>query len=114
MFRSDGAGNYTALQTSAGTLKVVGADGALYGVGIGSVYGGVFRMDNAGNYSVVHAFNGTDGGDPRDLALGSDGALYGVTYYGGLGYGTVFRIDSAGNHTLLHSFDGSDSGGSLS
>jgi uncharacterized repeat protein (TIGR03803 family) len=52
----------------------------------------------------------TDGSDARSgVILGSDGNLYGTTYYGGTyNEGTVFRITPAGVLTTLHSFDGTD------
>src|SRR5207247_3627782 len=73
-------------------------DGALYGTTWygGSTWNGtVFRVNRDGsNYAVVYSFLGTggDGGAPRaSVTEGSDGALYGTTYYGGdFNLGTAF------------------------
>ena len=62
--------------------------------------------------SVLHSFTGSggDGVNPQgSLVQGSDGALYGITPYGGSSdWGTVFRIgpDGAG-YRVLHTFTGS-------
>jgi uncharacterized repeat protein (TIGR03803 family) len=60
-------------------------------------------------FTVLHSFSGApaDGTEPRaGLIQGSDGTLYGTTYYGGSAdRGTVFRLASDGSgFTLLHSF----------
>ena len=68
--------------------------------------------------TTLHSFNGTDGSGPYSgLTQGTDGNLYGITYYGGAndnctnGCGTVFKITPSGNLTTLHSFDDSDGSG---
>jgi uncharacterized repeat protein (TIGR03803 family) len=84
--------------------------------------GTVFKLDSAGNETVLYSFVGSDegftpvGGLTRDAA----GNLYGTTYYGGTGYcsddsfddgcGTVFKLDTAGQETVLHSFGNSPDG----
>ena len=91
---------------------VEGTDGALYGTAYqGGLYGlgTVFKLNkNGGNYSVLHAFGlGNDGQNPRTgLLRASNGALYGVTYFGGdNGVGTIFRLNQDGSgYTNLHSF----------
>jgi uncharacterized repeat protein (TIGR03803 family) len=55
---------------------------------------------------MLHEFY-DDGAYPfAPMTLGSDGAMYGVTEYGGANNGgTVFRIDPTGTFTSLYSFD---------
>lgn len=59
--------------------------------------GTVFKMDSAGNVTVLHAFEEppSDGAAPyAGLLFGRDGNLYGTTYFGGtwVSFGTVFRL----------------------
>ena len=80
--------------------------------------GTVFKIDPAGNETVLHAFNLTsDGAYPSSLAIDASGNLYGATSMGGgswpptcnvsmYGCGTVFRIDTNGDETVLHTFSG--------
>lgn len=61
--------------------------------------------------TVLHTFNGSDGGQPSGLVRGSDGKLYGSTRVGGkFGCGTVFKITQAGKFTSLYSFLGGKDG----
>ena len=86
-------------QTPLGAL-LEGRDGMLYGTtysGGSAGAGALFKLAQAGtNYSVWRSFlsSGGDGQNPRGgLVLGSDGAFYGTTSYGGqAGVGTVFQI----------------------
>ncbi len=86
-------------------------DGRLYGTtssgGSAGNFGTVFRMEKSGNaYQVIFSFTG-DGAAPRGSLLeGPSGALYGVTYDGGLGTnGTVFKMNKDGSgYALLHRF----------
>lgn len=59
--------------------------------------GAVFKLTRKGakwKYSLVHAFDGTNGSEPSQLVFGSDGALYGTTQSGGANKtGIVFRIE---------------------
>lgn len=71
----------------------------------------VFKLDAAGNKTILHAFKGPDGEWPNHLTLDSAGNLYGTAEMGGdltcgngLGCGTVFKIDTAGTFTLLYVF----------
>ena len=77
-------------------------------------YGTVFKVDAAGNESLLHSFAGTpDGEDPQaGLYRDTAGNLYGTTQYGGTagGYGTVFKLALNGDITLLHSFSGTPDG----
>lgn len=72
--------------------------------------GTVFKLDKAGNFTVVYNFSGgSDGGRPTgNLVHDAAGILYGTTVYGGtFGYGTVFKLDpTTGQETVLYSFTG--------
>ena len=111
----------------AGPLSTLalGPDGALYGttagggVGFdgtpGSGNGTVFKVFPNGQLSTLHVFAGfpDDGDYPafNGLAPGSDGNIYGTTFYGGeYGNGTVFRISPDGSCTNIYSFDDSTNG----
>jgi uncharacterized repeat protein (TIGR03803 family) len=82
--------------------------------------GTVFRIDPAGNETVLYSFKGgTDGESPEaSLVQDSAGNLYGTTRVGGTGTncgssegcGTVFRLDEGGNETALYSFQGGADG----
>jgi uncharacterized repeat protein (TIGR03803 family) len=93
------------------------SDGFFYGTTEQGGYGGeIFRMDAAGNFTVIHRFDSyfSDGGRPRSgLIEGRDGFLYGTTPSGGQPvtasrYGVVYRMDKAGTVTVLHTFTGPD------
>lgn len=128
------AGNYRVLYSFAGHSDgavpgpLTALKGALYGTtqfggpNLGG-YGGnkgngiVFKIDTAGNESVLHAFgSGSDGSVPSSALIDVNGELYGTTGYGGShqafisGYyygGTVFAIDSTGKEHVVYSFPGS-------
>lgn len=102
--------------TEAGLVE--GTDGFFYGTtpGGGDVNGGVvFKIDGSGGFTTLYSFGyEPDGNYPEGgLTFGSDGALYGTTYFGGTGpcdggCGTVVRITTTGAETVLHSFVGTD------
>jgi uncharacterized repeat protein (TIGR03803 family) len=79
--------------------------------------GTVFKLDPAGQKTVLYSFTGsTDGAYPMaGVVLDAKGNLYGTTFEGGLydfgGYGTVFKVDPAGTETVLYTFMGSNDGG---
>ena len=132
VFMVDASGNLLTLHTFAGPPTdganpsgplTRDAAGNLYGTtssGGNGVegYGTVFKLDAAGNETVLHHFTGGEGGvGPAGGVLrDSQGNLYGVTRGGGLpspnpnGTGTVFRLDPDGTFTTLHRFaaDGSE------
>jgi uncharacterized repeat protein (TIGR03803 family) len=110
-----------ALGNGAGPFgpMVLDAGGTIYGTGYyggpakrngpcaGSGCGVVFRLIPGQSPTVLHAFNHTDGQNPRGLVAGPDGALYGVTQAGGTGdNGTVFRVTPDGAFTTLARFTG--------
>jgi uncharacterized repeat protein (TIGR03803 family) len=102
---------------------VQGRHGYFYGTTTGggaNNYGTVFRISASGTYTSLYSFGSSlnDGVYPYDvLVQGSDGNLYGTTYYGGsnnianLGDGTVFRISPSGTYTTLYSFGSSPTDG---
>lgn len=89
-------------------------DGTIYGstaAGGANGLGTIFKYDpGSGVTTLMHSFSGTpdDGNLPASrLRVGSDGNLYGVTFYGGyFDLGTFYRITPAGALTVLHSFAG--------
>jgi uncharacterized repeat protein (TIGR03803 family) len=90
---------------------MLGSDTALYGTtgnGGANFQGTVFRITQAGAYSLLYSF-GTTGGDgnaPKaPLIEGTDGNFYGTTSAGGdTNQGVAFKISSTGTYTRLHSF----------
>jgi uncharacterized repeat protein (TIGR03803 family) len=99
------------------TGLIQGSDGNFYGTtgaGGNSDDGTVFKMTPGGTETVLHVFpkTGSDGQTPyAGLIQGSDGNLYGTTYFGGAsGLGTVFKVTPSGTETILHSFSGGSDG----
>jgi uncharacterized repeat protein (TIGR03803 family) len=121
--------NSTGADPVAGVSR--GQDGAFYGTTYNGGYssdadGVAFRVDSAGNYSVLHSFgsssNAAEGTAPEARMLqGADGYLYGETQSGGTNdAGTIFKISPLGDgvyYSVLHQFnfptDGSDPEGGL-
>jgi len=98
-----------AVVNEAGTYSVIISNST--GTEALSAILSIFPQTAAG-YSLasVHSFNSsTDGEQPNGLTLGSDGALYGTTTYGGsngLLSGTFFKFTTNGALTTLYSFTG--------
>jgi uncharacterized repeat protein (TIGR03803 family) len=75
--------------------------------------GVIYRVDNAGNETVLYSFRGLpDAEFPRGrLVRDAAGNLYGTTVSGGAhNRGAVFRVDSSGKETVLYSFTGGKDG----
>lgn len=125
IFKLDPTGHETVLYSFTakvgdgyfpGTTLVQDAQGNFYGTAAGgsSGYGIVFKVDSAGNETIVYGFTGAaDGGYPTGLTIDAQGNLYGTTDWGGdltcnapHGCGTVFKLDNTGKETLLYSFTG--------
>jgi uncharacterized repeat protein (TIGR03803 family) len=122
LFRVTPAGGYTMLRSFVfatggapfGRSLVQLSDGGLYGVTTeGGIMrrGTIFRATTTGQYTVVHAFPGTDPAFPLgSLIADSDGTFYGTSCLGGaFNAGTVFRVvtNPLPNFpvvTVLHSF----------
>jgi uncharacterized repeat protein (TIGR03803 family) len=92
--------------------------GNLYGTagsGGSNGFGAVFKMDSAGNETVLYSFGGgiSDGCFPEQgLVRDKSGNLYGTTIDCGYSAGgTIFKIDTAGKETILHNFAGLGSDG---
>src|SRR6266852_9123457 len=92
----------------------LGPGGKYYGTtntGGADNFGTGFSITPSGTFKSLHSFSGADGANPLGggLTLGSDGALYGVTFFGGNGTrGTIFRITGSGTFTNLYDFDGTN------
>lgn len=83
---------------------IEGSDGRLYGeteLGGANDAGNVFRLNKDGSgFQVIHSFCAIcdDGYDPLGMAAGTDGNVYGATFYNDVNLteeGTIFRIDVA-------------------
>ncbi len=93
-----------------GTTALGGSGSCTDYLGVNQGCGTVFRMDSAGNVSILHNFVGgtSDGAQPQaGLAL-YNGYLYGTTNYGGTNDGgTAFRMNTADNNLqVLYNFQG--------
>jgi uncharacterized repeat protein (TIGR03803 family) len=104
---------------------IQGSDGNFYGttsLAGSEAHGGgtVFQLTTSGALNPLHSFSaaqdGTSGNAPYDLIEAANGALYGITVFGGnegqqcehIGCGTVFSVTTSGAFESLHSFDASD------
>ncbi len=95
-----------------------GADGALYGMtyfGGSNGDGAIFKLnpDGSGFAVIKHLDAPTTGANPvGELIQGTDGALYGTAYLGGIpGFGTAFRLNPDGTgFTVLKSFEDNGAG----
>jgi uncharacterized repeat protein (TIGR03803 family) len=89
--------------------------GNLYGTTMsGGAYnwGTIFKLDPAGNQTVLYSFRGGNLGEaPAGLVRDFAGNLYGVAAIGIYGWGLVFKLDPAGKLTVLYSFTGGADGG---
>ena len=89
--------------------------GNLYGAtrfGGDAGYGTIYKLDTAGNHTILYNFTGGDDGQNiyGGLIRDSSGNLYGASATGGtFGYGNVFKFDTNGQLIVLYSFtDGID------
>jgi uncharacterized repeat protein (TIGR03803 family) len=127
IYKVDPSGNETVLHSFTGGADggfpigvVVDSAANLYGTtafgGSGSQTGlqegVVFKLDPAGNQTVLYSFTGlSDGGVPEAApTLDQAGNLYGTTSQGGLGGGVVYEIDAAGKYKVLYAFTGGTDG----
>jgi uncharacterized repeat protein (TIGR03803 family) len=128
IFELSRAGQLNVLYTFTGLADgsspsgnlILDAAGNLYGTAqLGGTYGYgvVFKLDPAGNETVLYNFTGgADGGYPIFLTRDAAGNFYGTTGQGGdlscsfQGCGVVFRVDPEGSETVLYSFAGGADG----
>src|SRR5205814_3071305 len=93
----EGAYPYAGLvRDSAGTLYGTTQGGGEFGAGT------LYKLKpNGDDFTVLHAFNCSDGANPyAGLIQDSVGNLYGTTYGGGAaGYGTVYKLEPNGTFT---------------
>ncbi len=126
VFKVTSAGTETVLHTFSDepdgaypeAAVILDGEGNVYGttwMGGSSDYGAVFKIDTAGNETILYSFAGgtSDGCYPwQGLVMDKAGNLYGTTLdCGASGYGTVFEVTSAGKESILHSFAGGRSDG---
>jgi uncharacterized repeat protein (TIGR03803 family) len=91
----DGAFPFTGLtrDTSGNLYGVTEYGGSSPGTGGNGV---VFKLDTAGNLTVLHIFTGSDGRLPVANLLCHETNLYGTTFQGGdSDYGVVFELEGA-------------------
>jgi uncharacterized repeat protein (TIGR03803 family) len=119
VYKLDTAGTETVLHSFSGGQNdgleplapvVRDKDGNLYGTtsqGGLPGYGTVFKIDSAGNETVLYSFwGGSEGCWPaQGLILGKSGAVFGTTSYCG---GGIFKVYRTGLFTVLHAFDYED------
>lgn len=108
------------IRDEAGNLYGTAADGGDMSCGNGAGCGLIFKLDAAGNETVLYRFpGGVVGSYPATRLIRDDaGNLYGATSYGGdlachskAGCGTVFKLNPSGEITTLHIFTGKADGG---
>jgi uncharacterized repeat protein (TIGR03803 family) len=108
----DAAGNLYGEAKLGGNEQIYDCDG-YWGCGV------VYRLSPDGTYTVLYAFNYTDGFEPfGGLVRDAAGNLYGVTADGGEkgsncnggDCGLVFKLDTTGKETVLHAFTGGTDG----
>jgi uncharacterized repeat protein (TIGR03803 family) len=87
-------------------------DGNFYGTtssgGAVGNSGTIYRITPSGTFTLMHTVGGTTdiyNGINGALTLGSDGYLYGTTFYGGnFNEGTIFKLGTTGSFQILHNF----------
>jgi uncharacterized repeat protein (TIGR03803 family) len=111
MIIRDAKGNLYGTTTFGGNMS--GKCGSGY---LDDGCGVVFEVNTAGKFSVLHAFNFSDGANARIALQDSNGDLYGTTTWGGNsacqygGCGVIFKLTTAGDLTVLYSFTGGSDG----
>jgi uncharacterized repeat protein (TIGR03803 family) len=123
VFRLDPAGHLKVLYSFTGGVDGGGPNAGLVLDPAGNLYGTtqygqastcvgcgvVYKLDPAGNQSVLHTFGNIDDGifPNSGLIMDAAGNLYGTTATEGAGgAGTVYKVNTAGGFTVLYSFNG--------
>ncbi len=108
VYKLDSAGNYTVLYNFTGGADggtpyagvILDSAGNLYGTATGggtAGYGVVYKLDSAGNYTVLYNFPGGESPNYSGVVRDSAGNLYGTAG------GVVYKLDADDNYTF-HSF----------
>jgi uncharacterized repeat protein (TIGR03803 family) len=89
--------------------------GNLYGTALGGPGAGVlYRLDKAGNETILHAFEGGQDSEAAvpfgGVTMDQAGNLYGATLFGAPGFGTVYKVDATGKFSVLYDFQGKSDG----
>jgi uncharacterized repeat protein (TIGR03803 family) len=125
VFRLTSSGGFSSLFSFNGANGsgpaaglILGTDASLYGTtefgGANNDNGTVFKITQAGAFTLLHSFRGVDGNYPvAELEVGGDGNFYGTTSgdraFGGTNtFGTIFRITPTGVLTTLNVFGGTN------
>jgi len=120
VYKLNTAGQLTVLYSfMAGGVSESNPEGGVTVDTAGNVYGTtinggasndgtVYRVDPAGNETVLYSFTGrADGSSPEgSIALDPAGNIYGITEFGGAGYGLVYKLNTSGQLTVLYTFTG--------
>lgn len=123
VYKIDTSGNFSVLHNFAGEpdgnspygALVMDSTGALYGTsrhGGSAQRGAVFKIDSAGNESVMASFVGGEGDSPMaGMIEDSAGNFYGTLLSGGDDdNGEVFKMDPTGKITTFYEFGGGKRG----
>jgi uncharacterized repeat protein (TIGR03803 family) len=99
------------IRDQAGNIYGTAPKGGAWGKGV------VYKLDMAGQATVLHSFTGgADGAHPTGSLIRDEaGNLYGTTAIGGTvpgaqGFGVVYKLTKAGDTTVLHTFTGGADG----
>jgi uncharacterized repeat protein (TIGR03803 family) len=117
LYNFGSGGNQDPVQPSYSGIIAQGADGNLYSTAPDSYqdgYGAAFTITPSGALTVLYEFTSYSLGENpySGLTVGTDGAFYGTTEYGGNnGDGTVFSLTPSGTLTVLYTFTGGSDGG---
>jgi uncharacterized repeat protein (TIGR03803 family) len=115
----DWQGNLFGVASNGGDISSPFCNGTVLALSGALGCGTVFKIDLAGGFSVIHTFQGKDGGPFPDGWLAADywGNIYGITGNGGsavsstnLGDGTIFKIGGGGEESVLYNFPGGADG----
>jgi len=123
VYKIDRSGNFTVLHSFTGEpdgnspygALVMDSAGSLYGTtrhGGSAQRGSVFKIDSAGNESVMASFTGGEGDEPMaGLIEDSAGNFYGTLLSGGDDdNGDVFKMDPTGKLSTVYQFGGGKRG----